>query len=221
MLLQGQVGAPPVSSLSDGNQYNLLQGKSQELIVSELHGKYASQNWRGNLWLTSLTTASAIPAFATNATPNFILWNPAGNTKALSLVKVNLAYVAGTYSAGAIGWSKIVPAGNALGTAAPMSTFTALTVQGAQVGLPYNGNVQAGSAATVTGTGLSAAAVHRWLKLGGGAPAVATAAFWPGLGEDYDGDFIVPPNTAIFLHATQATTATFQITAVWEEIPWP
>jgi hypothetical protein len=221
MLIQGQVLAPPTTSATDGNQYTLMMGKQFDLMVSELHGKYFTQNQRGNLFTAALTAASALPAPATNATPNFILWNPAGNTKAISLVSFQLGYVAGTPAAGAIGYSYIPLAGSAMATAAPISALTALTVRSSVVGQAYAGAVLAGSAATVTGTGTSIGTVLRWSGISQG--VLASASVPPGMlmREDFDGTMIIPPGNAWYPICSAASVATYMVSAVWEEVPYP
>src|SRR5438876_6636782 len=138
MIIQGQVQAPPSTSATDGNQYTPLLGKTLELIASELHGKYFTQNFRGNLFQAALTTATALPAPATNATPNFFVWNPLGNNKAVSLVKVTFGYTSGTPAAHAIGYSYVPNVGAQIGTASPVSAYTTLTVRPCLLGGSYS-----------------------------------------------------------------------------------
>jgi len=85
MMIQGTVKAPPTVSLSDGNQYDLMMGKMSDLIVSEFAGKFFTANQRGLVASAALTSASALVASATNATPNYCLWNPAGNSVAADI----------------------------------------------------------------------------------------------------------------------------------------
>src|SRR5712664_361685 len=100
-LMQVQPGAIPASSLPDGPPAPLLGGRSGEAIVAELHGKYYAQTYRGKAWNLTLTTASAIPLFATNATPNFFIWNPVNSSVNCVLVRFTVGFSAGTGVAGA------------------------------------------------------------------------------------------------------------------------
>ena len=66
--LQVQVGAPSNTSATDGNLYNQLGGKAAEGIVAELHGKYYTQNYRGNCFTLSTVGAGlAVPISSSTA----------------------------------------------------------------------------------------------------------------------------------------------------------
>lgn len=219
--IYGQVGAPSNVSATDGNGYPVLQGKFQELIVSELNGKYYTWNYRGRVWAASLTSATAMVAPATNATPNFAIWNPAGNNTAVVPIAFYFGYVSGTPAAATIGYSYIPNAGTGLGTAAPISAITALTPVMCNGFASYNGNVKAASALTVTGAAPSAAAVFRWSGISQG--VLASASVPPGMTmiDVFDGNTIIPPNTAIYPVTSAASVATYMISAVCLEVPWP
>jgi hypothetical protein len=221
MILQGQIVPLPSSNLPDGSNQNLLQGKSGEGIFAELHGKYLTQAYRGKLWNASITTASAIPAAATNATPNFIIWNPAGNTSAVVPVRLNVGFAAGTGIAGQIGYTYVPNAGTGIATAAAFSTLTAgPAIRSSIAGAAYLGNVLFGTAATGTGTAPYVPVRWRWSSLSQGAPITTTASAYT-LFEDFDGSLILPPNTAFYLDATAAIAETMMISLVAYEIPWP
>jgi hypothetical protein len=221
MILQGQVVPLPNTNLPDGSNQNLLQGKAGEGIFAELHGKYLTQAYRGKLWNASLTTASAIPAAATNATPNFIVWNPAGNTTAVVLARLNVGFVAGTGIAGQIGYTYVPNAGTSIATGAAFSAFTAgPAIRSSIAGAAYTGNILFGTAATATGTAPYVPVRWRWSSLSQGAPITSTAAAYT-LFEDFDGSLILPPNVAWYPDATVAIAETMMISLVAYEIPWP
>jgi len=210
--VQVRVAAPTNVSATDNNVYDLLGGKSQEAIVSELHGKYFTQTYRGRLWHASITAATAIPAFATNATPNFGIFNPAGNNTAVVLARFNVGFAAGTGIAGQIGYAYLNPAGTApAGTAAPVSAYTAgPAIQSGVAGGKYAGNIIFGSSFTIGGV-VSALTIHKWANLSQGAPITTTAAMYS-LFEDFDGTVIVPPNTLWCPVASAAIAETSMIT---------
>lgn len=193
-------------------------GKAGETLTADLNGKYYTQNYNGQLYICSITTATAIPIAATNATPNFIIWNPAGNTKNIVLVRLNLGFSAGTGIAGAIGLSYIPNAGSGIATAGAMSAFTAVTPQTGLAGTSYAGNAKFGSAATVTGTGVSIPVRWRWTNLSQGAPITTTASAFS-LSEDFDGGAIIPPGVAVYLDAGTAIAETFMISMVCYDAP--
>ena len=221
MLFQVQVGGIPNGSLGDNSQPTMLAGKAGEGVVTELHGKYYTQTYRGNLWSANLVTPSAIPASATNATPNFIIWNPAGNNTNVVFTRLNIGFAAGTGIAGQIGYWFLPQAGSGLATAGAMSAFTDVSstqIQPGILGKRYGGSIRFGTAATVTGTGQSVPTLAKWASLSQGAPITTTAAMY-NLWEDFDGTFILPPNTALYLAANAAIAETSGITMTAYEAP--
>jgi hypothetical protein len=219
--IQVRVNPLPNTNLPDSTAVDMLGGKSGEGIVAELHGKYFTQNYRGNLFYASLTSATALVAPATNATPNFALWNPAGNNTALSLVRASYGYVSGTPAAGVIGYQYVPYAGSTIGGTSAVSAFTALTVRSCIVGKGYAGNVLAGTAATITGAGIAAEVTARYTGISQG--VLGSASIPPGLvmNDEFDGTMIVPPGYLWFPVCSAASVATYMISAIWEEIPWP
>ena len=221
-LAQVQVGAPPNSNLPDGQLQNVLGGKAGEMMVSQLHGRLFTHTYRGNLWVASNAVASpvAIPLMATNATPTFGIFVPAGNPTAVVLVKWNAGFTAGTGIAGSIGYAYLNPCGTApAGTANPVSTYTAgPSIKMGVCGKTYGGNVLFGTSFTIGGAVIGLA-LHRWAPVGQGAPITSTAAVFT-IGEEFDGSVIVPPNTLWAPVASVAIAETFQQSLVAYEIPW-
>jgi hypothetical protein len=194
-------------------------GKAGETLIADFQPAFYTQNYNGKLWIASLTTASAIPAAATNATPNFIIWNPAGNTTNVVPVRLSIGFAAGTGIAGAIGYTYIPNAGSSVGTGLSMSAFTAgPAVQMGLVGTAYGGSVKFGTAATVTGTGLGIPVRFKWSNLSQGAPITSTAAAYS-LYEDFGGMCIIPPGIAWYLDASVAIAETLLISLVAYEAP--
>jgi hypothetical protein len=217
--IQIQPGPPSNNSTTDGNLYTMLGGKSAEGIVAELHGKYYTQNYRGKLWHANITTASAIPVFATNATPNFFIWNPPNNPNNVVLVRFKVGFHAGTGIAGAIGYCYIPNVTSLVGTAAPLSAATTTTIRPGLMGLAgYGGQVVAGSAATVTGTAPYAWVQHSWSNLSQGAPITSTAAAYS-LFEEFDGSIILTPGTVFAPLASTAIAETVMISVAAYEVP--
>ena len=63
MLIQGQVGPSSTQSSSPGTNPAVRQGQLGDVIVTELHGRYYEQAYRGNLFTLSVSTAAAITAY--------------------------------------------------------------------------------------------------------------------------------------------------------------
>lgn len=219
-ITQGQVGAPSTTSYADGSNPPFLQGQAAEQIVAELHGKYYTQNKRGNLFYASNAGAGATYSIFSNASyTGLALWN-LSTTKNLSIVRTILGLNgAATTAEGAFGYAWLPAAGYAIGTAAPLSAVTEVTLtRGTGVcGVPGQGAsvAKAYSAATLT----TAMAWGRGAPFSSSTGAITTQIAIGGLVDEVDGTIIVPPGCFFTLTTAIATGGTFQGTIVWEEIP--
>lgn len=213
----------PVPRVDSSTPVDGLAGKFGEALCADLHPKYFNQAIRDNLWVASADVGApvAIPLMATNASPTFGIFNPAGNNKAFVICRYNVQFTAGTGVAGGIGYAYLSPAGSATaGTAAPISTSTAgIAMKSAILGKTYNGNLRFVIAATIGGA-VSALTLHSWSNLSQGAPITSTASYW-NLFEDIDGRMIVPPNTLWCTVASVAIAETVSQSVLGYEIPWP
>lgn len=220
---QVQVGPPPNTNLPNGMLANALGGTSGEVVGTHLHWPSFVQTYRKNLWTASNAVGSpvAIPLMATNATPTFGIFNPAGNTTAVVLVRWSAGFTAGTGIAGSIGYAYLNPAGTVpAGTAAPASTYTAgPSIKMGVCGSVYGGNILFGTSFTIGGV-VSALTLHRWSPIGQGAPITSTAGVFS-IFEDFNGSVIVPPNTLWCPVASVAIAETFQQSLTAYEVPWP
>jgi len=234
MLIQGSVGPGSASSLAPGTNPNIRQGQLGDMIVSELHGRYYEQAYRGNFFRTGTTTVvagasahgtatggSGTLATAAGAQPMLGVWNPLSST-------VNLVITQATFAAFY----------NTATTPAPFGTlvwYVSLSNAVITTGLlPFNSRTltQTGSqakgfagATALTGlTNIFTAMEASDFQAGGSvtygtiantalaAPLVAT--------QNFDGQLIVPPGGILALFNTGATT-TFSFTGrvLWEEVP--
>lgn len=76
--IQAQVSDPTVSN-SDSTIGNLIAGKSLEVLIAQLHGKWYSSTYRGNVFHGKTAAAGVlIPATAGTA-QTFGIWNPLGS----------------------------------------------------------------------------------------------------------------------------------------------
>lgn len=214
---------PPAPKADSSSPVDALAGKFGEALVANLHPPYFNQAIRNNLWVASADVGApvAIPLMATNATPTFGIFNPAGNTKAFVLCRYNVQFTAGTGIAGGIGYAYLSPSGSApAGTAAPVSARTAgISMKSAILGETYGGKLIFGISFTIGGA-VSALTLHSWSNLSQGAPITSTASYW-NLFEDIDGRMIIPPNTLWCTVASVAIAETVSQSVVGYEIPWP
>lgn len=214
ILIQGIVKQIPNQSLSDCEIAPTL-GRLGEQLVSQLGGKYFTQNYNGNLFYGSTTNAGvAIPA--DNATSQvFGLWNPAGSGKLCVPVHFRAGIVTlGTRVVSSIHFNFLPNAGSAIGAAgAPISAFTETSAQSGIVGGSSHKNTTRFtlSATTIAMTNFWFTGLFHDLATGGAPPAFVT---------DFDGSIILSPNNAMFLGSSDAATgSTYGATISWLELP--
>lgn len=222
MLTQSQVAAPSNVSAPDGAIVNTLVGKLGDLIVSELHGKYFTQAYRGNLFYASNAAGgAAYTIFSNTSYVGLGLWNPPGSGKLLSLCRVNIGLNAIASTAIAcFGFSWVNNVASLVGTAAPISAATAITATRGPCMCGPSGGSSAGSVATVVSAFTVTAAMTwgRALSLSA-LTGITTVQVGIVLGEDIDGTLVVPPGTMLALTTNVLSGYTAVGTIIWEEIP--
>jgi hypothetical protein len=217
MLIQGIVQSPAVPSLSDGaNPVAAMLGKQQELIVSELHGKFFTQTYRGNGFEYSTPVAGVTLTTTGSTVQTFAIINPAGSGKLIVPIRLNVGIIANVTSC-VLGWtvSVLTGPGNVAGT----SAITAGTLV-SQV----NGRTDLGANASIakvwsTVTLATAPTLKRLTGISWGSPLATTAAVFPTLFEEYDGTFQVGPGTGVFLGASTGPAGATTVGLSWLEIP--
>jgi len=210
--IQGQVGP---QTGSDGVIMTSRFGKTGENIVTELHGKYAEQTYRGNVFWACMTAGVILPAPAATAANPFTLSNPAGSGKNLNLISFDMVITAlpGTPLTGLYGLYV-----NTNVVAAPV-TGTVITPLPGLLGSNYQPVGKPFSTSTVP------AAPTLILPFGFKVTGeVVTANPSPGLPSfhiEFDGKLILSPGASITPQQTVAdtTNATILCAMCWEEIP--
>ncbi len=201
----------------DGTYGSLRGGKQGQLITSHLHGKFYEQCSRGNVYQgRSASGGIAIIVPATGG-GHPTLWNPLGSGVNLSLISLRLSYVSGTHAPGAFEWAYTANAGAAAATGSPIATATLVASTNMLVG---SGNVGAGLWSPTTNTFTAAPVFFAPIGVGLHTGAAATAIGPTRIVENYDGEFVLAPGSAMSLcYQTTTTTALFQVGLIWEEIP--
>lgn len=218
MLSQTQVG--PIPSTAPGVQVPLRAGQLGDQIVSELHGKYYEQCYRGNLFSGGMTStalsANTITLTATT-TPIIGVWNPASSTVNLVLLKAKCVITAAGNSAvapGAFVWA--TSTGNAaISTGNTPLNRKTLAQSGSQA--------KAFNIATAL-TGLTNNLVIQQAAAFGTLVAAQGATASPMISgdavEEFDGAIILPPGGVIaLLNTVSTTTISVASMMLWEEVP--
>ena len=222
MLLQAQTGPQTVQ---DGTYPNLRSGKLGDAIVSELHGRFYEQTYRGNMFsigcqLTALSAATIL--LTASAQPIVGIWNP--TTSGVNLVPLQAMLVdeinnVTSVALGAFVWASST--GN--------STLTA--------GLaPFNRKTLANSGSQAKAFSLSTASLLTGLTnnvvvfdaaefntaSGLLTTTVAAATPTPSVSgvQNFDGSLIVPPGGVLaLLNTVSSVTHSVAARLMWEEVP--
>lgn len=211
MLLQNIVGQPAAGA--NNALLNSRAGQLGDTIVSELHGRYYETNYRGNVFLLSVSTAAAITAYTGGAggTPMLAVFNPVGSGKNLVISKVSIGNVVAATAAGTVAF------GLYFGTTATITQATTVA--------PWSMSTQLQSGSVATGFRnvalTSGSAANNVLSLGSyyWATAAGVADIFNNA-IDFEGALIIPPGAYVALGGSSAlTSATWIGSIMWEEVP--
>lgn len=177
-------------------------------------GKYAQSVAAGRVFIGSTAVGGTAFPISTGTAVTFGIWNTSTSKYAIPLW-CTVGFTSGTIALGTIGLAN-QDCGYAIGTAAPLSAFTAGTPKNALLGSGNASSMQfTPSAATLTAGGTAC----YWF---GKSIESATA----GLGifnckEEFDGSLIVRPGQLLFLCGSVAQTGLFTCSLAWEEVDIP
>ena len=195
-----------------------LSVEDRALLTATRYGQNyeAARNDRMFAGLSATGGIAIIAAAAGGGHPT--LFNPAGSKRVISIKALKLGYVtAGANAPGSLAWNITENAGANIGPAgAAILTATRVAVRNLQVG---SAKVGVAYWSPTTNTFTAAPVYHRpiGLSLFTGISTTAVAPFpWR---ENYDGDNLIMPGTALSLVTVQATTtALFRVCVEFEEV---
>lgn len=212
MRIQGTVG-PTLNS--DGAIQEIRLGRGGEVVMSELHGKYYLQAFRGNLFHATMSAGVIFPAPAATVANPMTLYNPVGSGRNLVLTSFDMVVtvIPGTPLTGLYG---LYVNSN---TGAAAVTGTALASQSAVIG-----SSAAAVARPLTTTTLPVAPTLLWpfaMKVTGEVVTANPSPALPSFHIDFDGQVILAPGTSITPQQTVAdtTNATPLCRFGWIEVP--
>lgn len=198
----------------DSGLVAVRSGRSGEVVVTEVHGKYYETNYRGGLYWATMTAGVIFPAPGATAANVMTLANPAGSGKNLVLVSFDMIFtvIPGTPLTGLYG---LFVNNNPIAAAV---TGTAIA--------PQSGIIGSALAPVAKPFSTSTLPVAPSLLIPFGAKAtgeVATAVPITGVPSfhiDFDGRVILAPGTAITPQQTVADTTNGSVICAfcWEEV---
>lgn len=192
-------------------------GGDRQLLTDQLHGDFYESNRRNRLFIASSATGGIAIIVAATTGGHPTLFNPLGSGRMISIRRLHLGLVSGTNAPGALAWNSVVNAGANIGPAgAAILTATRVDVVSAVAGGAVDSKAYW---SPTTNTFTAAPVFYRTtsLSLLSGTVAAVVAPYT--LGEEYDGDFLVKPGTAVCLVDVAATTTSlYRVSIVFEEI---
>lgn len=220
----GQVGP---TSAGDNTYPPIRQGRSAEVVVTELHGRFYEQVYRGNVYsggmgLTTINnTTYTTNTLGATCTPIAGVWNPSNSTVNLVILQaiVGVTITAATATgAGPFAWAYSI-ANTAITTGtAPLNRKT-LSLTGSQA--KHYANIALTGLTTtlvvmgVAGTGGGSGEAYSFV-----ATAAGTQDAYVATTDNVDGGIIVPPGGVLALLATTTPVAhSASSMIIWEEVP--
>ncbi len=218
MFAQGVVFDPSAGASADGATVQANFGRANDLIVSELHGKYFQECYRGNVYYASTATAGVVIPIASTLTPTYSIWNPAGSGKLLVPIATLIGWVATTAALGSFCWTATTNAGSGISSTAPFVAFGTGTAVNANFGSSKASVMRTGTGGTTTLVAAATFYRHLGLSITATTAATSVAPGWQWR-DDWDGTGIIQPGNAIHLMGTTAIAVTAAVTLIYYEIP--
>ena len=203
---EGRVG---LETLAVGAVNELRLDKTGATVTQLAHGQYLEAVLGGNCYKLVVTGAAAT-AFTGGAggTPLCSIYNPTGSGKNASILAIGIASRVAASAAGTAGF-------NLWGGVSAANTGTA-TVPVNMLTLQTGGSVVTGSSNAAT---TSTSAVALVLPVASYYWATAAGAFIAGSLFDVSGLVVCQPGNLVAFGATAAlTSATYDISMIWEEV---
>lgn len=202
--LTGQVGLASTNA-GDGSQLPLRQGKTGEMIVQTLHGRYYEQVVRGNVYGASNQAAQAVSVALATTYTGLCLSNPIGNNRNLVLLSVGYSLTVAPAAIASI---------HLIGSSSPSTDVThtaAVTPRNMLLGNSGTSSARVDSQATIP------TPIYLMSLMGGftaGAlPSSPNALF------DIGGQVVIAPGGFVAIGALTAVTGFGSF--VWEEVLIP
>lgn len=225
MLFQTQTGP---QTAQDGSIPAVRSGKLGDVIVSELHGRFYEQTYRGNVYsaganVTALSANTITTANTATGTPIVGVWNPLSSTANLVILQIGIWGTLNTWTTPTAPGLFLIATSTGNGAittgAAPFNRRT-LTTTGSQA-KAFNGGV-ALTGLTTNLTVLEGLDIPSMQGTGAMGTITAPTTMVPAFGgvQNFDGHLIVPPGGVLSVMNQNSTTTTSVATRlVWEEVP--
>lgn len=208
---------------SDGKVADVLLGKYGDQLATALHGKYAEQALRGNLFLASTVVAGLAIPISTTTAPTVMLWNPGDSGVNAVLGRYTAGQVSGDAVAANIGLvavSTLVSVGSNIATGNLITAFAQNVLNTNTFNAKLNSGARPQVKSSTQGTNTITAGT--WIKslgMGWNSQLATSVSGGNVFNYDFDGEIVLPPGTAIHVAATAASVALYAQTLSWYEVP--
>ncbi len=176
-------------------------GKQGDQLVSELHGRYYEQTYRGNMFgiTGGLTTTTAAGAATFTG---LIIGNPVGSGINMAVNKVSVLQGAA------------VTAETDIGIMYGVNTTTA------SLATIFNRNPLGPPSKCVANAGQTITAMTAFIVfLGSGSGAITVPGIMPPNVVDFEGSLVIPPGYAVASYTSRVSTTALMWSFCWEEVP--
>jgi hypothetical protein len=227
MLIQGQVGPTSTQSAQPGANPPIRMGQLGDVVVSELHGRFYEQTYRGNMFsygmaLTALTTTTATATGVTaTATPILGVYNPITSSVNLVISQAALTITPNNLTSGAAPGAFVWLISSGQGAITTGSVpFNRKTLQ--QTGSQAKAFAVSTALTGLTGSLTTFEAADLPSPSGLTYTTLGSTAVFPSMSgtQNFDGQLIIPPGGVLALMNTVSSTV-FSVAGrlMWEEVP--
>lgn len=187
--------------------------KFGETVTHEASGQYFEQALNGQSYIYMIASQALLLSATTGGVPT--VWNPSGSGVIFIPTKLTVTYISGTLVVGGVVIATTLNAGSAIGTAAPIVTFTQVTPKPTIRGTGFGSRCLF---APTTNTFTAAPVVEYATQISYNTTALAM----PQMTHDFNGTLAYYPGTAMSVCYTVTTsTALFALSIHGLEVPIP
>ena len=216
MLIRAKCG-PVVQA--DGGENEVRTDKQGALVATDAHGRYHEATYRGNVFTANaaaLTLAAGnIAGASAAASSNFVVYNPIGSGKIMSILQCQFAYRSGTPAAGAVYYGYVNAGGVALASTAAINCL----YQPAPSASAMRFIASAGGTAFTGGLAPATLRIANFAQSAIATPGAAVLGVQPTI-DPIEGGIVIGAGYGFLpLLAGAGTTQIYDFGVIWEELP--
>jgi len=181
-----------------------------------ISAQYGADVALGQVFIGSTAAAGVSMPLYSSTTQVFCLWNPAGSGKNAYLLNCAIGFVSGTATVSNVVYAYSTGMGSAIGTAAPMVTFTKVSPVNAYLG-STNQSAMFFAPATVTTTSAPTFLKSMGVSIATFTPTATVTPMFT-IFDNINGSLALSPGTTLFVAGNVANAVVADISLMWEEV---